>query len=210
MKFKFLKAATIGLTLFVSSIANAGLIDFTSLGNISNYSGHSDFDVITFGGPETDINLAPHVISGTGLVNNSDPLDFGRSYPTEDIIQFSFLNSGIDSLILTFDAQGSDVVTHGLVRAYDIDGNVLEARSWYDSGVNTMNFDFIKDIARLELDSNADNSWRNSNNNSWWYSVSSINYAQGEGYAQVPEPSTLAIFALGIIGLASRRFKKQS
>jgi hypothetical protein len=28
--------------------------------------------------------------------------------------------------------------------------------------------------------------------------------------AQVPEPSTLAIFALGMIGLASRRFKKQS
>jgi hypothetical protein len=27
---------------------------------------------------------------------------------------------------------------------------------------------------------------------------------------QVPEPSTLAIFALGVIGLASRRFKKQS
>jgi hypothetical protein len=29
-------------------------------------------------------------------------------------------------------------------------------------------------------------------------------------YNEVPEPSTLAIFALGIIGLASRRFKKQS
>jgi len=28
--------------------------------------------------------------------------------------------------------------------------------------------------------------------------------------AQVPEPSTLVIFALGIMGLASRRFKKQS
>jgi len=27
---------------------------------------------------------------------------------------------------------------------------------------------------------------------------------------EVPEPSTLAIFALGMIGLASRRFKKQS
>jgi len=26
---------------------------------------------------------------------------------------------------------------------------------------------------------------------------------------EVPEPSTLAIFALGIMGLASRRFKKQ-
>jgi hypothetical protein len=28
-------------------------------------------------------------------------------------------------------------------------------------------------------------------------------------YSQVPEPSTLAIFALGLIGLASRRFKQQ-
>jgi hypothetical protein len=31
-----------------------------------------------------------------------------------------------------------------------------------------------------------------------------------EANSEVPEPSTLAIFALGIIGLASRRFKKQS
>ena len=30
------------------------------------------------------------------------------------------------------------------------------------------------------------------------------------GVTSVPEPSTLAIFALGMIGLASRRFKKQS
>jgi hypothetical protein len=30
------------------------------------------------------------------------------------------------------------------------------------------------------------------------------------GFTAVPEPSTLAIFALGMIGLASRRFKKQS
>jgi hypothetical protein len=30
------------------------------------------------------------------------------------------------------------------------------------------------------------------------------------GTTSVPEPSTLAIFALGLIGLASRRFKKHS
>ena len=48
------------------------------------------------------------------------------------------------------------------------------------------------------------------------------NYADHTGHAnalrnfaynsstEVPEPSTLAIFALGMIGLASRRFKKQS
>ncbi|WP_297818509.1 PEP-CTERM sorting domain-containing protein [uncultured Paraglaciecola sp.] len=34
--------------------------------------------------------------------------------------------------------------------------------------------------------------------------------ASWSGPTSEPEPSTLAIFALGIIGLASRRFKKQS
>ena len=36
------------------------------------------------------------------------------------------------------------------------------------------------------------------------------NVSYSSGTAQVPEPSTLAIFALGMIGLASRRFKRQS
>lgn len=35
-------------------------------------------------------------------------------------------------------------------------------------------------------------------------------YLELETARQVPEPSTLAIFALGIMGLSSRRFKKQS
>ncbi|MBA6384141.1 PEP-CTERM sorting domain-containing protein [Colwellia sp. BRX10-6] len=33
-------------------------------------------------------------------------------------------------------------------------------------------------------------------------------YVTSPRTAEVPEPSTLAIFALGMIGLASRRFKK--
>ncbi|MDG1733866.1 MAG: PEP-CTERM sorting domain-containing protein [Thalassotalea sp.] len=32
----------------------------------------------------------------------------------------------------------------------------------------------------------------------------------GEEVSEVPEPTTLAIFALGIMGLASRRLKKLS
>jgi hypothetical protein len=38
----------------------------------------------------------------------------------------------------------------------------------------------------------------------------SILSVDGGAATAVPEPSTLAIFALGIMGLASRRFKKQS
>jgi hypothetical protein len=41
-------------------------------------------------------------------------------------------------------------------------------------------------------------------------SQSQINHIANWEVRDVPEPSTLAIFALGIMGLASRRFKKQS
>jgi hypothetical protein len=37
-----------------------------------------------------------------------------------------------------------------------------------------------------------------------------LTYVTSPRTAEVPEPSTLTIFALGMIGLASRRFKKQS
>ena len=37
-----------------------------------------------------------------------------------------------------------------------------------------------------------------------------IAYERTGNSQEVPEPSTLAIFALGIMGLAARRFKKQA
>jgi hypothetical protein len=40
-------------------------------------------------------------------------------------------------------------------------------------------------------------------------SLSAYNQAHSTGRVDVPEPTTLAIFALGIMGLAARRFKKQ-
>jgi len=47
-------------------------------------------------------------------------------------------------------------------------------------------------------------------NNSGSYSLKSLEVWVKPTIQDVPEPSTLAIFALGIIGLASRRFKKQA
>lgn len=44
----------------------------------------------------------------------------------------------------------------------------------------------------------------------WTGASTAFYYSEPSASASVPEPSTLAIFALGVIGLASRRFKKKS
>ena len=51
-----------------------------------------------------------------------------------------------------------------------------------------------------------DGSDSNGYNNSW---LANFQITTDSPTGDVPEPSTLAIFALGIIGLATRRFKKK-
>lgn len=46
-------------------------------------------------------------------------------------------------------------------------------------------------------------------NDGFFSDLEGINYVFFETDAQIPEPSTLAIFGLALMGLASRRFKKQ-
>ncbi len=67
----------------------------------ANYTGNADFVVTTYGGPETDENIHPHIFNGM-LVNSSDPNNLSSSYPTEDIVDFDFL-VGISSLTLVMD-----------------------------------------------------------------------------------------------------------
>ena len=53
--------------------------------------------------------------------------------------------------------------------------------------------------------------WNNGSGVGDWSNnyIGYVNYEINGVASQVPEPTTLAIFALGIMGLASRRFKKQ-
>jgi hypothetical protein len=53
-------------------------------------------------------------------------------------------------------------------------------------------------------------SWNSLSSENWNGFTVGIQGTSEEVFTSVPEPSTLAIFALGIMGLASRRFKKQS
>ncbi|AOW77657.1 hypothetical protein A3Q34_12825 [Colwellia sp. PAMC 20917] len=203
MKFKFLKLAVIGLTLTIGGIANAGLI--YDNGGPSTYSAYS------IGSSET----ADDFILATAYDINSVEFYFqnfnGITGWGQDIT-YSFYNDNsgsIGSLIATGNGQNVTAVDSGL--AWCCGGNAWE-----------VNFDLASTISL-----NAGHYWLGltgaSGSSPWWVTTSAISGYSGKingstvandfafslSSQDVPEPSTLAIFALGMIGLASRRFKKQ-
>jgi len=118
-----------------------------------------------------------------------------------DKLQWEF-NSGINA----FGGNFFSINNTGLTVSGDFDGAGVQTINVYDyviSNVSTGN-GWFGIIGTNEFSTI---SW-NTDDGSEWFQVSDLRYTAGST-AQVPEPSTLAIFALGIIGLASRRFKKQ-
>jgi hypothetical protein len=93
------------------------------------------------------------------------------------------------------------------------DLNNISQTAWYDVvGVGVSEF-----IQSYRLDSNDDGygapGWQDGDDASAYVKDNAgegsyINYVFFQDNTQVPEPSTLAIFALGIIGLASRKMKQ--
>jgi hypothetical protein len=92
----------------------------------------------------------------------------------------------------------------------------LQSGGWYNSDAGMGNFFWetnnpIENIDKVALANNYDYHWLTNsvqqNNSTMLVRAASVVTSPT---TSVPEPSTLAIFALGIIGLASRRFKKKS
>ena len=117
-------------------------------------------------------------------------------------LKFGFEQS-IDSLSLYL-VQGTNGRGPGLSE-WDIEldtGEIFSMRSSYgESDLLGLSYIGIKGI---ESKGFTVRQTRNDANVTW-----SLNHIGYQVVSQVPEPSTLAIFALGIMGLASRRFKKK-
>jgi len=184
MKLRILKAALAGIILSVSGFANAGLI-------LSDFSENGDTS-ITFDltGTISTINSSENYLLILGFLDGTN------------ITNLHVSSSWVNNLLGT---PGS------VMNEYSgfVDSNII----WnYNSTLglnaaigNTVDMTFTLfgnfNSANLELLSG-----------SFGYNnIQNIraSYTFGNNYNAVPEPSTLAIFALGIMGLASRRFKKQ-
>jgi hypothetical protein len=83
----------------------------------------------------------------------------------------------------------------------DKEANISLSRDGTSLGVNENPYYAIK-----QLTSSSNMALSSTNPNGPWILKAAL---LGREVKSVPEPSTLAIFALGMIGLASRRFKKQ-
>ena len=180
MNFKFLKTAIVSIVLTVSGFANAGLITLNVSGTDYNDSSNYYLANITF-----DDSIAGESGSNTILgITDFQMQTFGAFETT-----FGF--EDIDGFFWNY-LYSNDLGTPGTFEG-------LNNRAWFAIGVSN------------------DDGYSMTNSNYIWQDLY-LNNSQLVRYTNdpigsrtaVPEPSTLAIFALGLMGLASRRFKKQS
>jgi len=190
MNVKMLKRAFAGLILSVSSLANAGLI-------------YLDADTVSTG----STLISSSLITSLGTVNFSGEI---RNTSDNDLIAAGSVGNVFDindnGALFTFDFDATSITfifggNTGIFNmvAKDILGNTVDSFFTDDTGDGaTAGPITLSGIGIRSL------YWEDPG-----YSFAAIDNVWISNTSDIPEPSTLAIFALGIMGLASRKFKTQ-
>lgn len=206
MNIKMLKAAVAGLILSISGFANAGLIT-TSYG--SNNSGS------TGGAIYFDLTTNLNNLSITGFDINTSGVSSFNDFQVW-LLTGTTSQGNEDSLSWIQVATGSGTGA-GLNNAT----TVTLSNSFFLSSNTLYGFSLVADSSFGHNYTNGSGSNQNYSNTDLSLALGSATNVPftGQVYSprvwngsisyDVPEPSTLAIFALGIMGLAARRFKKQ-
>lgn len=193
MKFKFFNAAIVGMLLCISGAANAGLINVALNGTATQSS------TGTWGGIFADANLAIDGNTNGNFWNGSVAhtlnnyeawwmVDLGASYMIEQLVIWNrtdCCSERIDPYQVALLDESFNEVSAELMPSFPISGSVDVGLPTHPSTIRYVKIKLYEHADYLQL-------------------------AEVQVFAEVPEPSSLAIFALGMIGLASRRFKKQS
>jgi hypothetical protein len=211
MNIKMLKAAFTGLILSVSGFANAGLI-------------------LEIGDTGDSLNTAQILAGGTTQVSgtittNSDVDLFGFYWGGGllDLNVYQANNSSLDTQISLFDSLGFGLFhnddapfPNSIIQATLAAGEYFAGISSYSNDPLSVDGAIFSDAWSGQLSptgaggASVLSTWEYDGTSLGAYVLDISSTAQYPTIdAQVPEPSTLAIFALGIMGLASRRFKKQ-
>ncbi|MFT6125556.1 MAG: hypothetical protein ACJAV0_001704 [Shewanella sp.] len=227
MNHKFLKMAFAGVVLSVSSFTNAGLITH------NNYTLDTNTNIVTGNGIEwlqwsetigesITSSLATYATDGWVLAGNDRMAslfsDFGWSNGNSETSAFVTTtpytaaddNSIMDNFIELFGvtrignhpSYGTGI--NNLFQTNALFGDDANGNSLYQDANIRSDYLFQGNPTSYAALMYQENTYTTASSSSL-YGVALVRNAQS-----VPEPSTLAIVALGIMGLASRRFKKQS
>jgi hypothetical protein len=208
MNIKMLKAAFAGLVLSVSGFASAGLMEFIPPNDLTGtvYTTNSN-DAWAGGRGLVFEMLSNETIFSLGLYHDLTNIDLFY-----ELSQVTSLNGKVTTGQTVLRSGNALTTTNGL--------------GWIDFGISELTL-MAGNYYHLEF------SFSGAGNNNFFYNnrdvaFSNGNFANIEGTSSgdtsntvmpalrfnevtsVPEPTTLAIFALGMIGLASRRYKKKS
>lgn len=179
MKFKFLKAAYLSALMAICSNANAGLITGT------------DIEI-----EKKSVSYIEFALFDTGVINWSlTGLPDGQEQFADIAYHYALFDGSFGSFgsLLVHDT------ARGLIKS--LTGKTLDAGIYtFAVGISIL----TETEARTGFASTPFNFTQLYN-----FSLSGDTLQTTSGaVAQVPEPTTLAIFALGVLGLASRKFKK--
>jgi hypothetical protein len=239
MNKKMFKTVVASLILSASSYTYAGLIDLstwtpTSGGTWNVQNGGTSVLQTTNGNPTyflSDTNYINTQFDGSfgvettgdddfigftfGYNNSNDFLLFDWKQGNQNYAGYApsgFTLSKISgSNVNYWDHSGADIT----VLATDYVGNNGN-NGWADNTVYGFSLDFTTTGIKIDIDGtnifDVAGSFNSGKFGFYNYSQSQVRYTgfTEEVSQSVPEPSTLAILALGLMGLASRRFKKRA
>ena len=222
MNIKMLKAALAGLVLSVSSLANAGVITFNSVDNgwYAVNGNHSTSNTNTWTGCSTGNSSCTNsfynfelgnLLNGTAISSAYIKFFSNGTYYSEDSSELVQLWD-----VTTIPGQGSstavynDLMSGVLYGSTEVPGSFNTSMPEFNITLNSASYNNLINGGFFSLGAHLANI-SSSEQKIWWGSgalPAAQLFIEYEKVA-VPEPSTLAIFALGIMGLASRRFKKK-
>ncbi len=227
MKFKFFNSLVISLILLVGSQANAGVIvDGYEWLDLGITSGKSQYDVenniltqIQYRDYEYATAAQVNALFISMTVGVYNPLDnvsgwkqlIGQTAQQQAVYDWF---AGGFSLNLNYNNTGVATNTHKYGWFTSSNPNAANSNSYWVGHIDLMYNQSINGISDRGI---YDRSQYDSANMAVLSGAQRANKFDSQAWLQhalvkktnVPEPSTLVIFALGLIGLASRRFKKQ-
>jgi hypothetical protein len=230
MRNKFLKSGIAGIVLSFSCLANAGLISLNTsnvIGSTPAYDGRFLANNIldNQSGVITETNQTPNDADGGYWLNpnNGSPdawitIDLGSAYVIDFLELFNthnaqYFDRGTGDFRILASNSVADLGSMGFdlagVVSTLIDSTLLAESGTQAGPLTAQSFSVGNTNAFRYLQFNAD-SVAVGGNPCCGTNVYGLNEIRVTAVNAVPEPSILAIFALGIMGLSLRRSKKQA